>query len=165
MRFSKTEIDSLDIDWFAVDQEGFVGHFTSGSSCILPESVASSKDENEFLLDYFLGLEEQSSYELNDVPKLTSNSKPVPGIILESYFEMGRRGLFSFVASEDLNNQEGKYICLLKPLNPLKIEAVPKEVQKILKKTNIKAENFLHSFCNSLFIDLAVSFAIYRSWT
>jgi hypothetical protein len=52
MIIEKWEEETTDFDWFALDDQGKIGHFTTGGFGALPQSVASSKEDLEKLVNY-----------------------------------------------------------------------------------------------------------------
>ena len=42
-----------DWDWYAVDQDGRVGHFTSAGMRVLPKSVKQDRETTELIARYF----------------------------------------------------------------------------------------------------------------
>jgi len=41
MTIPTAEQEETDFDWFGLDEEGFIGHFTTGGFKCLPQSVAN----------------------------------------------------------------------------------------------------------------------------
>ena len=37
--------DGIDLDWYAVDRDGHLAHFTSGGSRLVPERVLASQED------------------------------------------------------------------------------------------------------------------------
>jgi hypothetical protein len=48
--------EGLDLDWFATDGDGHVGHFTTGGSGLVPLAVLRADYDPTILLDYLLGI-------------------------------------------------------------------------------------------------------------
>jgi hypothetical protein len=42
-----------DWDWYAVDQDGHIGHFTSAGMRVLPKSVKQDRETTEIVARYF----------------------------------------------------------------------------------------------------------------
>jgi hypothetical protein len=53
MVISDEDQEVTDFDWFAVDKDGRVGHFTTGGDGVFPRTVAASSDELQFITDFF----------------------------------------------------------------------------------------------------------------
>jgi hypothetical protein len=52
MAISMIDEEVTDYDWFAVDKDGRVGHFTTGGIGTLPRVVADSSDNLNFIVDF-----------------------------------------------------------------------------------------------------------------
>ncbi len=49
----ETAQEATDFDWFAVDESGYIGHFTTAGFKLLPKSVSVSAPDLEKVTDYF----------------------------------------------------------------------------------------------------------------
>jgi hypothetical protein len=53
MIISDEDENTIDYDWFAVDDEGHIGHFATGGCGIMPRSVAASAEDLETITNFF----------------------------------------------------------------------------------------------------------------
>lgn len=58
MKYTELDLQIEDIMWFGIDKNGVVFEATSGGCANVPEFVINSKEDNEQLNDYFLGLDD-----------------------------------------------------------------------------------------------------------
>ena len=134
--FTAVELFTLDIDWFASDSEGNIGHFTSVGTPLIPEKVVVSKDITETVFTY-----------IENLPQLTgeftlskhlqrwrtfSNEKQYQRYILASS-EFAERGCFSFDCRAVHPKYPGPYFVVAIPSVPLKLNALPKEIAECIQ--------------------------------
>jgi hypothetical protein len=53
MVISRSEQEEADFDWFGVDVDRHVGHFTTAGFKLLPSSISGSAEDLELVTDYF----------------------------------------------------------------------------------------------------------------
>ncbi|WP_223650490.1 hypothetical protein [Hymenobacter psoromatis] len=136
-----TEIDQevTDYDWFAIDKQGSIGHFSSNGG-ILPNSISTSAEDLESVVDYFTSLKERTGHKL--APNF-SYPQEIKGTeqkakFLSSFANYSDCGLYSFDRIEpnyrrDLEKQD--YSAITQPNKPLLITQVPESIQTILNRT------------------------------
>ena len=135
-RIPNKQILYSDLDWFAVDQSGAVGHFTSYGAGELPESVACDQEGYLLVLEYFEG---QAAS--------TGAARPVAGGDcegLEPWLSYARRGLYSYDSSHPgAANHDYRLIAL--PEHPVHISGIPETIAAVLRRTTTADV----SFCDS----------------
>ena len=90
---------SQDWDWYACDELGNIGHFTTAGFRPLPESVKSDREALITLIEYFDGRHEMSAFSISQwVEKDIEQSKGTPPreTYLRSFAAADKRGLFSY---------------------------------------------------------------------
>lgn len=129
------EETTRDWDWFAVDPEGFIGHFTTAGFRRLPESVRADWDRAEELIQFFEATPELGQCEVR--PEFWGWEKALrAGAARERYFrcfkEMARRGLYSY---DTVLRAPGDYFGVAIPNVPLAIAMLPEDIQRRISKT------------------------------
>jgi len=131
MRISDDEQTYKDLDWYCVDDEGRVGHFTSAGFKRIPLSVAESADDLKFLNEFFSQLAPVTAgHEVDE--HLTADKRTVR--YLQSFVAMANRGLYSFDIESYLHSQIS-YFRVAKPKTPLLFMSLPERVRQVLGRT------------------------------
>lgn len=145
--FSEQEQYYSDLDWFAVDKDGKIGHFTTGGDKLLPPTISSSKENWKKLLNYFEQLE--AIYEFEKSPDLEKHLSQLSfkslDKFLESYKSMSSRGLYSF-NSYPSNFDKNPYFLVTFPKIELTFESLPGEIRLILQNQRLKDVSFDKTF-------------------
>jgi hypothetical protein len=134
---SDIDEEVTDIDWFALDQEGFIGHFASGGFGGLPRSVAASKEDLEKVFSYFKNqplnatAASPSSKALASVATKDEKGKAK---FFKSYLEMASRGLYSF-NFVIIGKRPAPYYLVARPAKPLHVNDLPDAIKTILRRT------------------------------
>ena len=134
----ETEEYGRDWDWFAVDREGFVGHFTSGGVRRLPNSVRQDRERVEFL-DHYFSEEAPAIGGWFPAPNVEDEVGPFKDEaarrwFFESFAEVACCGAYSY--NTELRPGKGEdYYLVAMPQQPLKLEEVPEAVQHLLIQT------------------------------
>jgi len=135
MEITWEEQHSSDFDWFCVDEQGEIGHFAHAGYKKLPPSVVASREDREFVLNFFEKEANHSSdFEID--PDLTSNGGSTEERYLRSFVAMARRGLYSF----DIDSHLRPKICYFRvasPLQPVHLEDLPERVREIISRTKL----------------------------
>jgi hypothetical protein len=125
-------LEIYDLDWFAVDPIGNIANFASAGVGFIPESMRISDAKRVMLLNYFTKNKEISrSIRVKIKPSNLSVRD-----YYSSFDRMSKRGLFSFcfpIMSEAIQ----KYEIFTKPLTPLNIDDIPRELSEHLSKTRL----------------------------
>jgi hypothetical protein len=140
VRISKIERYNEDIDWFGIDQNQHIAHFDAGSYGLIPESVAASREELDYVVNFFC--EElqatttaYNNYDIFTKVKLLNNSIEAKGKFFTTYSEFAAKGLYSYHASY-LNKFIGQYCKVCSPQSPIIASSLPTEIFTILEKTS-----------------------------
>jgi hypothetical protein len=129
----------IDWDWYAVDPQGHIGHFTGAGITPLPASVAADFDAAKSLITFFENLEPSTTFiVLGDVEQKCGIWQDVRARerYLLSFGQAARRGLFSY----DIGMSKAEYFCVASPDTPLHIDYVPTEVRELLNRTRASVE-------------------------
>ncbi len=143
--FTEDEQWYSDLDCFAVDKNGRIGHFTSVGWRLLPPTIAKNKEDWQTVLDYFKSLpKQQNSYTI--CPKLQRHIDKKSIGSLTGYIkpsaEMSSRGLYAFDSYED-SYDERPYFRVTLPNNELSFENLPDKIKEILKRQKFDDVNFI----------------------
>ena len=138
-----TELDqeTLDIDWFFTDDK-YIG-FVASACGILPKSVAELDiEDDEILYSYINSLIEQKDFlintDLNEIAKKRGFS--ITEKYLSYFIMMSKKGFYSFNKTDIGNRLDTNYHLVTKPVNPLRVDEIPKNILNILKKTYHKGD-------------------------
>jgi hypothetical protein len=137
MIISDIEEETTDLDWFGLDQQGSIGHFTTGGFGALPRSVASSKEDLESIYEYFRRLPLNATVPVVNpraMAVLATKDDKAREKYLQDFLQMASRGLYSF-NYKPTGKRPSPYFLVAKPENPLHINDVPGEIQAVLRKT------------------------------
>jgi len=122
-----------DFDWFCVDKEAQIAHFTTAGFKRLPSSVAESVGHQATLLNYFeQELAPDSRYVVD--PELTLEISDPNERYLKSFVSMAKRGFYSFDI-ETYIKATTNYFRVATPVPPLSADELPKSIRQILEKT------------------------------
>jgi hypothetical protein len=145
---SDLEEETIDLDWFSIDNNGEIGHFASGGQGFLPPSVKSSKSNLTRLAEFFRHSLSTNGAAIESQALLSHvqfNSRAQQARYLEDYSRMASKGLYSFNCIMDFNRPTS-YFLVVKPSCPLKVDDLPDEIRQILQT------RFAGEFCNSEFV-------------
>src|SRR5688572_33264912 len=93
------EQQETDFDWFGVDEDGSVGHFTTAGFKYLPKSVAVNGEDLKKVTDYFKRLPPgDHGYLVEDgfAKETAFEDDGERTRYLSCFTEMAQRGLYSF---------------------------------------------------------------------
>ena len=135
------EQEATDFDWFAADERGFIGHFTTAGFKLLPKSVSESAVALKKVTNYFKQLTPTGiGYHVSgDLDKQTGpfESEGKRAQYLSSFSEMAARGLYSF--DIDTYVRPGlAYFLVAAPVQPVRLDSVPMDVRAIVERTRLK---------------------------
>src|SRR5690348_7136057 len=138
MEIDKAEEFTKDWDWFAVDQNGSIGHFTSAGLHPLPKSVKDDVDALTRLTQYFSKeLCPSSDFVVTDTA-LRHIPQPADSDsrrrFLSSFIAIAAKGIFSY-NSEMTRELNSGYYLVAKPLDRLTIVDIPPNVAALLQRT------------------------------
>ena len=134
MRISEDEQTYKDLDWYCVDDEGCVGHFTTAGFKKIPPTVAESAEDLKFLDEFFGQLAPVAEGHVLDeqlTPDMCTER------YLQSFVAMADRGLYSFDIETYLN-PEICYFRVAIPRTPLLFMNLPGNVRQVLGRTVLK---------------------------
>ena len=121
-------LESNDLDWFSVFQDGCLAHFTTGGVGYVPEEMRESLENYEAIYDYFGTLCDISDFEIIEcnVPIFTTDKQRER--YLRSFTQMASKGVYSY----DVNRNEGGYKLIAKPITALGKQTFPINVRGLL---------------------------------
>jgi hypothetical protein len=133
-----------DWDWYAVDQDGYVGHFTSAGMRTLPKSVKSDREATQLVAKYFF---EQApvrgDWSLRAGVEKDCGGWEKQGFdrYVRDFALMATKGLFSF--NTELIHGEGRYYLVAIPARRLRVDDLPINIKEILLHTiaSLRLEN------------------------
>jgi hypothetical protein len=159
MEINDLDQETQDLDWFALDREGAIGHFTTGGAGFLPRSVAASAEDLRAVTRYFhhtapiLGhpiVHPQARHRVRLFPSSDQDAEAACTTYLRDYAAAASRGLYSF-DSEQTGQRPTGYFRVASPSRPLVAEALPREIRDILERTVLAGVAF--GICDALGID------------
>ena len=137
----------LDLDWFALDSQGHVGHFTTGGCGALPRSAAAGEDL-EKVRDYFRALPEIGASVLNrdrlSGIRLHPFDKAEPRESVRYWADSAARGLFAYDYLEDRRRRPRPYWVVARPEVPLVADELPPDVRAVVGRTVLRDVAFAH---------------------
>jgi hypothetical protein len=147
MTISEIDEEVTDYDWFAVDKEGRIGHFTTGGIGTLPRSVAASSGDLRYVTEFFRRTP-PSLTQAHLAPKAQEAAEKMESeAVVERRFRdfvmMARHGLYSFDHSYAIDRPNPRirpcplYYLIAIPARSIHLSGLPDEVQAILVRTTL----------------------------
>jgi hypothetical protein len=140
--FTEGELAGLDLDWWATDMNGNIGHFTTDGVTPFPRQLKISS--HHLLCDYFFetalvrGSADESLGWEKISGKVVKAHFPIKSVdiarklLLSSYKFMGERGIFSYAGN--MPNGRNHYFRLIVPSSPLMIDMLPQDIKNIVQE-------------------------------
>jgi hypothetical protein len=131
--------DIWDLDWYAVFNNNYLAHFTSGGTCAVPKKIRKSKINYDKLFDFFDNLDNHCKVDVieSHLPDFTKPGESLFKDIeeskkacLRSYVEAASKGLFSY----DIDFETNTYFLVARPTTPLTLLELPMDVRHIVYK-------------------------------
>ncbi len=147
---------TIDWNWFAVDQSGRVGHFTSAGMRQLPSSVRENKADAESLQQHFFErAPEVGSWNLRKEAEVDCGGWKRQGLerYVRDFALMARKGLYSYDTSP-LRAGDGRYFLVALPERHILITDLPLEVRQIVSRTQADL-----NFTDCPYIDSATTYS------
>jgi hypothetical protein len=146
MRFTDTEIEDMDLEWFAVDGRGHIAYFTKDTGGVVPEAVRQSKEALETLRQFFWEeLKASTVGALHPLWHVKSDVDPARDLkwpkYVEDHLAMSSKGLFSFDAYA-LGYRPTNYFAVGRPLEPITIESLPSHIRALLETSRFHCLDF-----------------------
>ena len=139
---TEEEEAALDLDWFALDARGAVGHFTTGGCGALPRSVARSRADLDAVREYLLALPEAGAALVNpdrrETIPLFPSARREPAALLRPWMATAARGMYAYDYIEDRRRRPRPYVLVARPELPLTSEELPGEIRGILERTTLR---------------------------
>lgn len=123
-------IENNDLDWFASFSNGYLAHFASGGTNVIPDNVKSSLESYEVIYDYFNGLTGKFEFEIIEeyLPHFDNQMKKKQYV--NSFTDAASKGLFSY----NINFDSGTYFLIAKPLRALLLSELPENIRNKLSE-------------------------------
>jgi len=144
MIIPKNEQEARDYDWFGVDGDGHVAHFTTAGCKYLPGSIGNSAEDLQRVTDYFdneapvLGAHK---VDLESLAAFRGYSGEPDARYLASFVAMADKGLFSYDI-ETYVRPGIAYSRVAIPLCPIGLPQLPDDVRAIVERTVLKVVCF-----------------------
>jgi hypothetical protein len=144
MQISELQEETQDLDWFGLDDEGAIGHFTTGGHGALPRSVASSIEDLQRVTEFFT---KQCVAAVSPIVcqgldlHVVLKDEGAKARYLKDYIKMASHGLFSYDYIPMERRPTG-YFQVAKPSTPLHVTSLPQEIRQILERTVIHGISF-----------------------
>jgi hypothetical protein len=137
-----TVIDPLeerdrDWDWFAVDPEGKIGHFTTAGIRELPKTVKQDKEAALKLIHYFFETAHKAvGYTVR--PEVQNDAggwkdESARNRYLKDFVTMASAGIFSYDTYTSGPNEA--YFLVATPAAPLHIDQIPPDIRELVRRT------------------------------
>lgn len=131
--------EANNIDWFAVDVNNFVAHFSSFGSQ-LPSNLPDTFEELKAASDYLLSLP-FTCFEIIPNPTIEEYVEFKHRIDRKNYFEefdgIAMRGLFAFDKTDPMDEENFLYHQVASPGLPLNLNDLPSVIRDMLKKMKL----------------------------
>lgn len=131
MRITEIDLQCNDIMWFGIDKQNHLFECTSAGCGNVPEFVCKSKEDEEFLSDYFLENLEESTQEKLLVEYNDKNQ------LLKDCIRLSRKGIYCFDIFEE---DEKKYVKLVEPLEPISYNDLPQNIKDRMRDNRMDVD-------------------------
>jgi hypothetical protein len=142
------EEPDVDLDWFAVDSQGSVGHFTTGGCGALPRSAAASRQDLDAVRAFVLGSPETTLAIVNPHRsasiRLFPTVKSEPVAPLRPWTATAARGLYAYDFIDDRRRRPRPYLLVARPELPLHADELPPDIRAIVARTVLRDVVFAH---------------------
>lgn len=142
---TREDLTTLDIDWFAIDPNGLLAHFTSNGTLAVPEPAVRSKEGLDFVYEWMIQLPRSlDSYKIctrakEYDPYLRRASSKQIASYFEASIEWAERGFFTFNICNYGGAPSTPYFLTAIPHKPLHKREVPAEVVEIIEAIEIRS--------------------------
>lgn len=126
MRYTEIDLQIEDIMWFGIDLNGYIFACTTAGTANVPEFVCKSKEQNEFLAEYFIEKQEKTTGEILEMPYIDNP-------LMNDAVLLAQKGVFVFDAVTDNSEHNREYVKIASPKTPIRYNALPDEIQKLLQ--------------------------------
>ena len=133
MRYTEIDLQIEDIMWFGIDLNGYIFSCTTAGTANVPEFVCKSKEQTEFLADYFIEKLEKTTAETLETP-YTDNPLMNDAVLL------AQKGIFVFDAVSNRSEQYGNYTKIASPKTPIRYVALPDDIKKLLQEHTVPVD-------------------------
>jgi hypothetical protein len=136
------EEETLDLDWFSVDDNGEIAHFASGGRGFLPSSVKVSRTNLARITAYFrrdLDANGSAIESANLSLHTEFNSEAEKARYMADYSRMAAKGLYSFDCVID-HKRPCNYYLVARPSCTLKVNDLPDDIQQIINITSFAGQ-------------------------
>ncbi|HAW32054.1 MAG TPA: hypothetical protein DCY03_28780 [Planctomycetaceae bacterium] len=146
MKISDEVLEVSDLDWFAVDQNGLLGHFATGRFGGVPKSILESKESLQEIEDYFRKHVPKTKH-CTIHPKWSDNADIDPkdsrsvNMYLNDFKQMASCGLYSYDAY-NTGPRPSSYFLVAFPDMPLSIKDLPDNIRQMIERTPLPDVSF-----------------------
>ena len=133
MKYTEIDLQIEDIMWFGVDMNGCIFACTSAGIANVPEFVCKSKEQTEFLADYFIEKLEKTTGEILEMPYIDNP-------LMNDAVLLAQKGIFVFDAVSDHSEQYGNYTKIASPKTPIQYNLLHDEIKKLLQEHTIPVD-------------------------
>jgi hypothetical protein len=126
-----------DWDWYVVDQDGHIGHFTNAGMRTLPKSVKNDREATELIARYFF---EQApvtgGWSVRAAAEKDCGGWERQGFerYVRDFALMATKGLFSF-DTDLVGGQQARYYLVAIPERPLHVSDLPLNIKELVSRT------------------------------
>lgn len=137
MRITEIDLQTEDIEWYAIDSEGRIAEFFSGGSGAVPEFICQSRENLDTIGEFFTKIESTKSERVLCNKNLDYPRKD----FLEECKLAAKKGIYCLDIGDSVDTaNEYRFVC--KPISPLFITELPQHIQNILRGCKIPDSNF-----------------------
>jgi hypothetical protein len=139
-----------DWDWYAVDQDGHIGHFTSAGMRLLPKSVKQDRETTEAIARYFF---EQApvvgKWAVRPEAEADCGGWKKQGFerYIRDFALMASKGLFSF-DTDLIRTEKGRYYLVAVPERILLVNDLPLDIGELVSRICVPLHfiecNYIH---------------------
>lgn len=144
---SDIDEQTIDIDWYRVDSEGYIANFSTGGGCgFLPKSIKLSDRYLDFLPTFFKKATPVQGNGVVSARLMSHHIQPFcseerKDLFFESYLDAASKGLYAYHFKGNGSGDEVfGYYTVASPSMPMHVSEVPPDIQKVLERTRFHGE-------------------------
>lgn len=121
MRITEIDLQCEDVMWFGIDNKNHIFECTSAGCGNVPEFVCQSRENTEFILDFFMEELKSFTQEKLLVEYAETNQ------LLNDCILLSRKGIYCFDVHKE---NEQQYVKITEPVNPLVYDTLPSKIKE-----------------------------------
>lgn len=116
--------------WLAVDAYGAIGHFLSGGTGHIPNSILECPEPNDAAVEYFYNKQRRVTDPVLNGSTFGFIDMPLE-MLFKEHQEYSKKGAYSFELRD--SPRDYAYVKMTSPVTPIRVDAFPSHLRDFLK--------------------------------